>query len=152
MRVKLRCGHAVLQLDLDQAEVGGAAADVGHQHQARAASSSARVSRWRCSQSYSAACGSSSRRRLGRPARRAGFQRERARAFVEGSGDGQDQVLVFQRTLGKARVPGRAQVGEIAGAGRQRRDLRDIVRRAPGQDGRGAVDAVVRQPALGRCN
>jgi hypothetical protein len=149
---RLRCGRAVLQFHLDQAEVGGAAADVGHQHQARAGQFGG--------EGVAMAVQPVVQRRLRlfqqpqppQAGQARGLQRECARAFVEGGGNGEHQVLLRQGTIGMARVPGRAQIGQVAGAGRQRRDLRHLAWCAPGQDGRGAVDAVVRQPALGRCN
>jgi hypothetical protein len=64
-----------------------------------------------------------------------GFQRQRARAFVEGGGNGQDHLLLFERCLREAVQPGGADMRQIAGAGRDRRDLDDLVFGAPGQDG-----------------
>jgi hypothetical protein len=86
---------------------------------------------------------------LGQAGLPCGFQRQRARAFVEGRGNGQDHLLLFERCLRETVPPGGADMRQIAGAGGDRRHLGDAVFGTPGQDRRHAVDRGVRQPALG---
>ena len=75
---------------------------------------------------------------------------------VERGGDGQQDVLVFEPVGGDLPaicvVPGVAEVGQVGGRGLDRRDLRDVVGGAPGQDRALAVDPGVREPALGRAD
>ncbi len=78
-----------------------------------------------------------------------GFERQRARTFVERRGNRQDHLLLFEWRFREAVPPGGANMREIAGAGGDRRDLGDIVFGTPGQDRRHPVDRGVRQPALG---
>ena len=142
-------GLVLVVRHLNQGEVGGATAHVTHQHQAGVAQGSAQVGavpkqpivkgRLRFFQQAQTV-----QARLLR-----GGQGEAARAFVKRSGHGEHDVLFGQRRVGKAFVPRRLHMGQVAGAGVHRRDLGDVVRRSPRQDGGGAVYAGVRQPAFG---
>ncbi|KFB66097.1 MAG: hypothetical protein CAPSK01_004592 [Candidatus Accumulibacter vicinus] len=78
-----------------------------------------------------------------------GFDGQRARAFVKGSGDGQDHLLLFEGRFWKTVLPGSADMREIARTGHHRRDLGDLLFGAPRQNRRQAIDRGVRQPALG---
>ncbi len=101
MRVMPRL--AVAQFDLDQAEVGGAAADVAHQHQPRVGQ--------RAGQRVAVAQQPVVERRLrffqqpqrGQAGLARGRQRQRARRFVERGGHRQHQLLLLQRVVRKAR-------------------------------------------------
>lgn len=77
-----------------------------------------------------------------------GLHREPARHLVDRGGDREDDVLAFEQVVRKAMVPGPADMAQIAGTGVQGRNARDLRRGAPGQDGRRAVNAGVRKPAL----
>ena len=139
---------AILHLHFDQREVGRAAADVADEHEAGRAKLV--VERFAMVEQPVVERGlrffeQAQRRQLRHPGR---FERQRARAFVERCGHRQHDVLLFERRVGEALVPRRAHVREIACARRDRRDLRDIVARAPGQDRRDPIHRAVRQPAL----
>ena len=135
---------AMFDLHADQAEVGGAAADVGHQDQPALR----QVLRQRGTMPVQPVMQRCLRfldqvqpRQSGQPCR---FQRQRPGAFVERGGNGEDQILPLQRCAGKTRIPGASDMGQIAGAGRQRRDFLHIVRSAPRQDGCAAVHCRMR--------
>ncbi len=136
-------------LDLDQGEVGGAAADVAHQQQAglrQLGGELFAVAEKPVVEGGLRLLQQAQARQAGEAGR---LQGERARAFVEGGGHREHDVLVFERGLGVPPLPRRAHVGEVARARDHRRDLGHVLGRAPGQDGGVAVDAGVRQPALG---
>ncbi len=78
-----------------------------------------------------------------------GFHRQRPTGFIKRSRHGQHRFLTLQRLTGKALVPSASDMGEIAGAGGDRRNLGDVIRRAPRQNRRGAIHPRVRQPAFG---
>ncbi|PMQ15051.1 hypothetical protein JaAD80_17685 [Janthinobacterium sp. AD80] len=138
----------VIESHVDQAEIGGAAAHVAHQDAARSGQVRAQggapalqvviKSRLRFFDQPQAGQAGHARR----------LQGECARTLVERGGNGQHQFLRFQGRVGKALVPRGAHVGQIAGAGHHGRYLGHIGIRAPRQDGRLAVHAGMRQPAL----
>ena len=84
------------------------------------------------------------------------FHGQLARDRVERGRDRQEDFLVLEPVggglAGDSRVPGVAQVLEIGRRRGDRRDSRHIVGGRPGQNGRAAVDAGVRKPALGRAD
>jgi len=86
---------------------------------------------------------------VGQPGRARGSERQLARHLVERRRHGEDHVLLGERR-GEARVPRLAQVREGARRRLDRRDLRDPVRGAPGQDRGRAIDGRVAEPRLGR--
>ncbi len=136
-------------LDLDQGEVGGAAADVAHQQQAGLRELGGElfaVAEQPVVEGGLRLLQQAQARQAGEAGR---LQGERARALVEGGGHREHEVLVFERGLGVPPSPRRAHVGEVARARDHRRNLAHVLGRAPGQDGGAAVDAGVRQPALG---
>ena len=142
-------GLAVDQFHLDQAEVGGAAAHIADQHQPGlrqflgelAAMAQQPVVKHRLRLFQQAQPGQAGLAR--------GGQGQGAGAFIKGGRHRQHQLLLRQRMLWKARVPGRVHVTQIAGAGLDRRHLGHLVGRAPGQYGGLAVHRRMRQPALG---
>ena len=140
---------AIFRFDLDQAEVGGAAADVGHQHQARLAQVFAQVRAMPVQPVVQRGLRFFQQANIRQAGLFRRLQRQRTRAFVERGGNREHDLLAFEQLFGKAGVPCGAQVGQVAGAGRHRRHLGHITFGAPGQDRRHAVDARVRQPALG---
>ena len=75
-------------------------------------------------------------------------QGQGASALVEGSGNGDDEVLLAQRSLGVRAVPGISQVPQDARARSHRREPRHVGRCSPRQDLRGAVDRGMAEPAL----
>ena len=79
----------------------------------------------------------------------AGRERERARAFVERCGDREDDLLLIERRFGMRAIPRGANVCEKAGARIDGRDLGNAFFGAPRKNRRGAIDARVREPALG---
>ena len=79
-----------------------------------------------------------------------GLDGQLASHLVERGGDGEDEGLRLQRMFGVGGVPGLAKVREVARRGFDGRDLLDVVGRAPGEDGRGAVDLRVAEPRLRR--
>ncbi len=87
-------------------------------------------------------------------ARQAGGQRRFARQLagsgVERGRHGQHDLLLGNRRIGKGRFPGGDQVLQITPRGGDRRDLRHLGRRVPGQDRLMPIDAAMGQPALGR--
>ena len=80
--------------------------------------------------------------------------RQLAGDFVEGGRDGEDDELFVEAVALAAfrhlRIPGFADVLQIAPARLDGRDPVDLVGGAPGQDAGGAVDAGVAEPRLGR--
>ncbi len=138
-----------VQRDIDEREVGGAAAHIDHEQAARVGEWIGQIGAVRedpvverglrlfdeVDGAEAGECG--------------GLEGELARAFVERGGHGEHGGLLRERRLGVGVVPGVAQVAQIAGAGLQRGDLGHLMGRAPGQDGGGAVHGGVRQPALG---
>ncbi len=79
-----------------------------------------------------------------------GFQRQFARHGIERSRHRDQHLLLGERRVGHAGVPGLAQMLQVAAAGFHRRDLVDAFRRAEGQQRRGAVHAGMREPRFGR--
>ena len=115
-------GHAVAHRHPDQGQVGGAAADVADHQQPGAGE--------RLGKRVAVAMQPVVHRRLGlleqahpRQAGQAcGLQGERPGALIEGSRHGQHDLLVLERRIRETPQPGCAHMGEIAGAGRHRRD------------------------------
>src|SRR5205085_1775360 len=75
-------------------------------------------------------------------------QGQGASALVEGSGNGDDEVLLAQRSLGVRAGPGISQVPQDARARSHRREPRHVRGCSPRQDLRGAVDRGMAEPAL----
>ncbi len=139
-------GHAVrFELaiafqDRDQREVAGAAADVDHQDDvarlhllapaAAAALDPAVQGRLRLFQQGGREAGLARR-----------FRGQFARGRVERGGNGDRHRLLVERRFRVRRVPGLAQVFEVAGRRRQRRHARHFIRRILRQDRGAAVDA-----------
>ena len=89
---------------------------------------------------------------LGQARQLRGFERQRPRAFVERCRHREHHPLLRQWRRRVLRIPRRPHMGKVTGRGHQRRDFGHApftFGRAPGQDGRAAVHARVRQPALG---
>ena len=144
--------RAALLADRDEAEVGGAAAHVAHQHQV--------------AHLHALAPGVALRgeprveRRLGlfeeAHARQAGLRRRPQRQLpgllVERGGHGHEHLLVGERrVVAAARVLPRArQVRQVARRREHGRHAANIVRRLPRQDVGGPVHARVREPRLRR--
>ena len=134
----------------DQAEVGGAAADVADQHDVAdvhflAPGVAVRIDpgverRLRLFQDGD----------LWQAGIASGLQRQVAGDGVEGCRHGEQDVLLFERRVGERGVPCVAHVREVLCRRRHRRQLRHVIRTAPRQDGRGAIGAGMRQPRLGR--
>src|SRR5207249_1209070 len=78
-----------------------------------------------------------------------GGERQLSGHLVERRGHGEHDVLRGER-LGKRRIPRLAQVTENARGGLDRRDARDPLAGAPGEDRGRSVDAAVAEPRLGR--
>ena len=155
-------GGASVGGDLEQAEIGGAAADVAHQHAGAAAAGTL--------QQVEQAAGvapppepvvKGRLRLLDQPHRRITgegrrLQGELLRRLVEGGGDGDHHLLGVEHRLrpagGHRRVPHPAQPGQVAGARLHRRQA--LARRhllgLPGEDRRRAVDGGMREPGFGR--
>ncbi len=139
---------AQAMLDFDQGQIGGAAAHVQHQQQmhvrqcrpqpSRVAPQPVITHRLRLLQQTHVW-------QTGLPGRRQG---QRAGGFVEGSGDGDDDVLIFQRRIGVTVPPYAADMLQITGAGLNRRHLNDPIVAAPGQDIGAVVHRRVRQPTF----
>ena len=72
--------------------------------------------------------------------------------FVERSGQRQHDVLFGQRVVLGIRIPGSAQMPQVARAGFDGRDPLDVLRGLPRQQVGRAIDAAVAQPALGGRN
>ncbi len=110
----------ILHLHLDEGEVGGAAAHVADQHEARVRQFGAKraampeqpviESRLRLFQQPQL-------RQLRHACR---FERQGAGAVVERGGHGEHHVLLFERGVWKAVVPGCAHMRQIASAGGDR--------------------------------
>ncbi len=135
----------------NQREIGGAAADVDHQDQVahldplapvRVAFDPRVEGRLRLFQQGQVLIAGLLR----------GLQRQFARHRIKGSRHRHQHLLLGKRRIGHAMIPGFAQVFEVAAAGRNRRNLLDPLRRAERHQGRGAVDAGIREPRLGRRN
>jgi hypothetical protein len=139
----------VRRADVDQREVGRPAAHVAHQHAPHAVQR--RGQRLAVAEEPVLEGGlrllHQRQRRQARQPR--GLQRQRPRRLVEGRGHGEHDGLLVERRVGVGVVPGGADVGEVGRTGLDRRDLGNAVVRAPGEDGREAVGAGVREPALG---
>ena len=146
--MRVSCGSPSRMLDFDQREVGGAAAHVADQHETRV--------RKLAREPFAMMKQPVVERRLrlfeqpqrGQAGHARRFHGQRARAFVERRRHREHHVLLFERRVGKALIPRRAHVRQIARAGFDRRDFADVVGGAPRQDRRNAVDRCVRQPAL----
>ncbi|GAB1461918.1 hypothetical protein MASR2M50_36930 [Thauera sp.] len=136
-------------LDLDQGEVGGAAADVAHQQQAGLRERGGELFAVAEQPVVEGGLRLLQQAQARQAGEAGGLQGERACALVEGGGHREHDVLVFERGFGVPPAPRRAHVGEVARARHHRRNLGHVLGRAPGQDGGAAIDAGVRQPALG---
>jgi len=139
----------LIEVDIDQAEVGSAAAHVHHQDAARVCQLRVQVVAVAVQKIIKSGLRFFHQPERGQAGQLRRCQREGAGAFVERGGNGQHQFLAFQRGAGKARIPGRAHMGQVAGAGGHRRNPGHVALSAPGQDGCMAVDIGMRQPALG---
>jgi hypothetical protein len=140
---------AVAQRDLDQRQVGGAAADVADEQQARLCEFVGEPLLMPEEPVVEGRLRFLEQAQVRQPGLPRCRQRQGAGAFVEGGGNGQDQLLPLQRRLRKTVQPGGTHMREIAGAGADRRHLVHRVVGAPGQDRRQTIDRRVRQPALG---
>jgi hypothetical protein len=135
--------------DGDQGEVGGAAADVHHQDQIAHSHAFAPVG-------VAFDPGVESGLRLFEQCEIAvaglngGFQRQFARHRIEGSRHRYQHLLLGERSLRHARVPGLAQVLQKPAAGFDGRNPADAFRSAKRHQRRCAVYTRMRQPALGR--
>ncbi len=69
-----------------------------------------------------------------------------ARLLVERRRHGEDDVLVRERKAAVGRVPRASEMCQIGGRHLDGREFLDFRRGLPGKDGRGAIDAAVRQP------
>ncbi len=146
-----QAGHAACSIGLDahQGEVGRAAADVDHQHQARVLQfigQALPVLMQPVVQRSLRLLDQAQANQTGQPR---SFERQRARALVEGRRHRQRDVLLRQRMIRVPRIPGGSQLRQVAGARGDWRDPVHIIRCPPGQDGRIAIDSGMRQPALG---
>ncbi len=132
----------------DQGEVGGAAADIHHQDQVAHLHALAPVR-------VALDPGVEGRLRLLQQSDVAvaglfgGFERQFARHRIEGRGHGDQHLLFGERRVRHLRVPGLAQVLQVAAAGLHRRDFLHAIGRAEGQQRTGAVHAGMREPAFG---
>ena len=136
-------------LDLNQGQVGGAAAHVTDQQQPRVAQRRRYVALMAVQPVVAGGLWFFQQPELQQTGQPRGFHRQRPRRLVERCRHGQHQFLPLQRLAGKLVIPGSADVGKRAGAGGDWRDLGDFLRRTPGQDRRGAIHAGVGQPAFG---
>ena len=139
-------------LDRNQRQVRGAAADVAHQHLLRAVQLRGQLLALAKQPVVEGGLRFFQQAQRGQAGIARGLQRQGARAFVERGWHRQHDVLLRQRRIGKARIPRRMHMRQIAGAGRDRRDFGYVTFRAlcaPRQDGGVAVNAGVRQPAFG---
>ena len=136
-------------LDLDQRQVGGAAAHVAHQHQPGAVEFGSETVAIAIQPVLKGGLRLFDQAQPGQAGEAGRFEGERPGAFVERGRNREDDFLSGERAVGKARVPRRVHMGQVARAGRQRRHLGHILAGAPGQDGRAAIHAGVGQPAFG---
>ena len=143
---RLVVGH----LRADQRQVGGAAADVDDQHQRNAGELAGDALPMDARPVVEGGLRLFEEQEAGQPCFLRCPQGQRAGGFIKRRRHGDDQVLLRELCLGMGRVPGSAQVREDARARRHRREPRHFRRRAPGQDGRGAIDRRMAEPALRR--
>ena len=135
--------------DADEGEVGGAAAHVADQHQPGAAERRREVGPMTPGEVVEGRLGLLQQREPGQPRLVGGPQRQLPGRLVEGGGHRQDDLLLLQRVIREAGVPGSPQVAEVEGRGGHRREARNALGGTPGEDGGGAVHPRVREPALG---
>ena len=139
---------AVFHAYFDQRQVGGAAADVADQHEARVRQFVGKPLAMMEQPVVERRLRLFKQPQRRQPGHARRFDGQRPRAFVERGGDREHHVLLFERRVGKALIPRRAHVREIARAGFDGRDLVDIVGGAPRQDRRDAIDGGMREPAF----
>jgi hypothetical protein len=126
---------AVLERYLNQGQVSGAATDVTDHQQPRFGELRVQAFLMAEQPVVKRCLRFLEQTQLGQAGLPRGFDGQRPRAFVEGSGNGQDHLLLFERCLREAVPPGGANVRQITGAGGDRRNLGDSGFRTPGQDG-----------------
>ena len=145
---------AVAFADRDQAEVGRAAADVADQHEIADFHAAPPAVAERVEPGVERGLRLFEQRHLFEPRGAGGAQRELPGLFVERRGHGQQDVLMRQRqrgiALGDIPIEDRGQMFQVLGRRIDRRDVRDLVGRAPGKDRCGPVRRAVRQPRLRR--
>ena len=138
----------------DQAEVGGAAADVAHERDVADPHELAPVLGVGLEPVVERRLRLLEQRHVRQPGLPRGLHGELARHGVEARRDRQHHLLVLQRQRGIALrdrvLPRLAQVPEDARRGLERRDLFHVVARAPRQDRRAPVHVGVAEPALRR--
>ena len=134
--------------DIDEREVGRAAADVADQHAARSGKRLAQRVTLPVQPVVERGLRLFQQPQRGQLRTPRGFDRQCARAVVERRGHRQDHVLFRKRRIGKTGIPRVTHMREIARARVDRRHLVDAVGRAPRQNRREPVDRRVRQPAL----
>ena len=147
-----QAGPFLAPLAANEGQIGGAPAHVDDQREARVADGAGRV-HGRGALAREPVVERSLRfldqPELAEPGQPCGLQRQRARALVERRRDGEHHVLRVERGLGVVVVPRRPHVGEERRARDHRAHLRHVVGCTPREDGRRAVDARMREPALG---
>ncbi|MDR8998881.1 hypothetical protein FEP67_05030 [Burkholderia multivorans] len=134
--------------DVDERQIGRAAADVADQHASRRGERVAQRRTLAVQPVVERGLRLLEQPQRGQPRASRGLDGQRARAVVERSGDGQDDMLLRERRVGKVRIPCGTHVREIARARIDGRHLVDAVGSAPRQNRREAIDRRVRQPAL----
>ena len=142
-RVRTRLFHA------DQREVGGATAYVDHEHQASVLQLRVELLALQNQPVVEGGLGFFQQVDLRQTGQLRGLQRQRTRALVKRRRNREHHDLLCQRSVGMCGVPRGLHVCEVAGRSLYRRNLVYVFRRAPGQDGGGAIHAIVREPALG---
>ena len=136
-------------LDANQREVGRAAAHIDHQHQFAVLELRVELIALQHQPVVERGLGFFEQMHMRQARHLRGLQRQRARAFVKRRGHGEHDDLPVERRIGMRGIPRGLHMREIAGRCGDRRDLVHIFRCAPGQDGRVAIDALMREPALG---
>jgi hypothetical protein len=134
---------------LNEREIGGAAADVHHQHEPHAGEGGGQIVAMMRRKIVKGGLRLLDQQELLKPGLARGGDGERACGFVEGSGDGDDDFLRGQGGGGMGVVPSGGQMREQPGRRLDRRDFGHIAGGAPRQNGSRPVHAGVAQPALG---
>ena len=139
---------AVLLVRLDQAEVGGAAADVDDETEIAGPDASGVLNGMRREPAIKCRLRLLEKGEVGEAGLASGVDGERAGHVVERRGYGEDDLLLLHRRCGMARVPGIDEMLQIARRRLDRRDAMDLRRGGPGEQRGGAIDAAVTEPRL----
>ena len=143
---------AVALGDRNQAEVGGAAADVADEHEIADLDAAAPRVAERVEPGVEGGLGFFEQRHVAQAGALRRPERQLARLLVERGRHGQQDVLLRQRqrlvALRDLGVERGGEVAQVCGRGVHRRNPRDFLRGAPRQDRCRAVRAAVRQPGF----